>query len=602
MSSKVIKNAAYELTYGESKVLEMLKELYKNIEGEVYIYVQPTISRLRPDFVILDSIRGIAILEIKDWSETYIKTITKTKVVLEDRSEDNPLYKLKNYHMLISGVICTNSKLYDEVNESIYGTVIFTKLSDSDIEKNSFEKELIQRPMRYISSNNLKGIKINDIFGENRIQLDNKLMALLRVTLFPEVKIINSDNKEDEACDIKALDKEQEEFARRIPLGHYMVSGIPGSGKTVILLARAIHLIKEKSDWNVLILTYNKSLRNKLRSKLDNLSQELRDNLFYRDLPINNITIETFHQLTYKLSNGRRKPFDMDNDKWWNSEIVNIALKNARPMYDAILIDEYQDFYDEWIKLCIACCKKSKTLNNDRKEVELVNLFLAGDRLQSIYNPKETSWKQIGINMQGRSKCLKTSYRTASDHTKVAMEFLKKDKTLNKEVLKFYKDEEDDGEDIYIKTVNNGTIDFLEGNVRIVAAKIKELIEKDKYEYKDILILCKTANMCRSLIGKLDTKYKYVAEFVKDLDETNIDNKMIFTTYLSSKGLEAKVVILVNSDMYITRQDKELELLDRKLLYVGITRASEKLYIHAESFCNNSLAKEIKEIAEEILV
>lgn len=148
MSSKVIKNAAYELTYGESKVLEMLKELYKNIEGEVYIYVQPTISRLRPDFVILDSIRGIAILEIKDWSETYIKTITKTKVVLEDRSEDNPLYKLKNYHMLISGVICTNSKLYDEVNESIYGTVIFTKLSDSDIEKNSFEKELIQRPMR----------------------------------------------------------------------------------------------------------------------------------------------------------------------------------------------------------------------------------------------------------------------------------------------------------------------------------------------------------------------------------------------------------------------------------------------------------------------
>ena len=72
-------------------------------------------------------------------------------------------------------------------------------------------------------------------------------------------------------------------------------------------------------------------------------------------------------------------------------------------MYDEILIDEYQDFYDDWIKLCIACCKKYKTLNSDRKEVELVNLFLAGDRLQSIYNPNKTSWKKIGINMQGRS-------------------------------------------------------------------------------------------------------------------------------------------------------------------------------------------------------
>ena len=61
----------------------------------------------------------------------------------------------------------------------------------------------------------------------------------------------------------------QEEFARKVPYGHYMVTGIPGSGKTVILLARAVHLIKENPNWKILILTYNKSLSYKLRLYLN---------------------------------------------------------------------------------------------------------------------------------------------------------------------------------------------------------------------------------------------------------------------------------------------------------------------------------------------
>ena len=38
--------------------------------------------------------------------------------------------------------------------------------------------------------------------------------------------------------------------------------------------------------------------------------------------------------------------------------------------------------------------------------------------------------------------------------------------------------------------------------------------------------------------------------------------------------------------------------MDKKLLYVGMTRAYEKLFIHAESFVDDSFAKEIKDIYE----
>lgn len=72
--------------------------------------------------------------------------------------------------------------------------------------------------MRYISSNRLKEIGIDDLFGDNGVNLDYRLMSTLRVALFPEIKIINAEKSIQEVMDIKALDREQEEFARRIPL------------------------------------------------------------------------------------------------------------------------------------------------------------------------------------------------------------------------------------------------------------------------------------------------------------------------------------------------------------------------------------------------
>ena len=33
------------------------------------------------------------------------------------------------------------------------------------------------------------------------------------------------------------------------------------------------------------------------------------------------------------------------------------ALANASPMYDAVLVDEYQDFHDDWFRLCKKICR-----------------------------------------------------------------------------------------------------------------------------------------------------------------------------------------------------------------------------------------------------
>ena len=79
MPLNIIKNESKKLTKGEKELLNKIKLLYKNYQDEAYLYVQPTISKLVPDFILIGENRGISILEVKDWSLSYIKDITMQK-------------------------------------------------------------------------------------------------------------------------------------------------------------------------------------------------------------------------------------------------------------------------------------------------------------------------------------------------------------------------------------------------------------------------------------------------------------------------------------------------------------------------------------------
>ena len=89
LTLNIIKNESKKLTKGEMELLNKIRKLYKEYQSEAYLYVQPTISNLIPDFILIDEKRGISILEVKDWSLSYIKDINKRRVILADREDDN---------------------------------------------------------------------------------------------------------------------------------------------------------------------------------------------------------------------------------------------------------------------------------------------------------------------------------------------------------------------------------------------------------------------------------------------------------------------------------------------------------------------------------
>lgn len=598
MGLEIIKNYAKGLTPGEESVLNKVKKLYKNYNYTSYLYIQPNIGKLVPDFILIDENRGLSIIEVKDWSINYIKNINKRTVQLVDREDDNPVFKTKKYLDIARGIISTSDEDTEFIEESIYANTVLVNMSYDDITKLNVENCFSQEQIKCLTKDLFDNLKIDDLFSEKKIVINKDEMILLRTILFPETKIKKT--KEDLngniiTTSISALDTEQENFARRLPYGHYMVTGVPGSGKTVILIARALHIAKEHPDWNIQILTYNKSLSAKIESVLNSIAEDIEDNNFFSDIPIENINVVHFHKLAMNVSNVRvPKPTPQD---WWDETLPSIALEKAKPIYDAILIDEYQDFRDTWIKVCINLCKKHTYINSSNKQVSGINLFLAGDRLQSIYNSKVHNWsKDFGLNMSGRSKLLKTSYRTGRENITLALKFLQNDKSLLDEVNKFYKDEEDKG--LNFNVVENGSsVEFLEGSYNSIVKAIKDLIRAG-YKYNDILLICYSEKICNEIYNLLPDNVRNNTVFVKKASERDLKTKLLTSTYHSSKGLESKAVILADVDKFIPRLDKNRDILDRKLVYVGMTRASEKLFIHSYSFDKNSFAQDIKNIYE----
>ncbi|MFR9068756.1 MAG: UvrD-helicase domain-containing protein [Paraclostridium sp.] len=604
MSLEVIKNDAKELTPGEKSILNKIKSLYKDYKGDAYLYIQPTIGSLVPDFILIDEQRGLSILEVKDWSMGYISSINKRKVQLADREDDNPVLKTRKYLDITNGIISTSNDDMEFIEDNIYANTVLTNISSSEIVDLKLNKEFYQKPINSITSDLLRKLSIDDLFSDEYISIDESDMVLLRTLLFPETRIkkVKADisGKVIEET-INALDIEQENFARRLPYGHYMVTGVPGSGKTVILIARAIHLAKENPDWKIKILTYNKSLSAKIDSILSSIAEEIKYNNFLNDIPIQNIDVVHFHKLATNIANVRNAEGDLDD--WFNNKLPLKALEKAKPIYDAVLIDEYQDFRDDWIRVCIKLCKEHTYINNSNKEVKGINLFLAGDRLQSIYNSKVHNWnKDFGLNMAGRSKLLKTSYRAGKDNTVLALKFLQTYEPLEEEVNKFYKEENEVNLSLN-DAGNSSCVEFLEGGYECISDTVNKLLNTG-YSYNDILIINHSWDKDydnNTVSSSLNPNVKCNTKAVKDATPNELRTCLLTSTYQSSKGLEAKVVILVDIDKFKGRVKVDDDIIQRKLLYVGMTRASQKLYLHSKNFNIDSFGKQIKEIYDNTL-
>ncbi len=123
-----------------------------------------------------------------------------------------------------------------------------------------------------------------------------------------------------------------------------IIEGVAGSGKTFIAIQRA-RSFAAKYD-RVLLTCYNAELSQWLR---ENLHDELIENG-------GNLFVRNFHGVASDLCAQAGIVFrpDFNDAEWWEKETPNLLLQAAASLFpekaafDAIVVDEAQDFYSDW--------------------------------------------------------------------------------------------------------------------------------------------------------------------------------------------------------------------------------------------------------------
>ncbi|MGB6296544.1 MAG: UvrD-helicase domain-containing protein [Rivularia sp. (in: cyanobacteria)] len=369
------------------------------------------------------------------------------------------------------------------------------------------------------------------------------------------------------------LDNEQNKARNYSVNGHSLVRGVAGSGKSLVLRSRVEKVLNEFDS--VLILSYNRFMNGWLKSKLSKYNNR------------RNIECLTFHSWAYR---NLGYDYRWDEDDEIRKEIIDLA-QNSGIQYQAILIDEAQDFYDEWFQAVL------QVLDKDTN-----SLFFVYDNTQSVYGKPHRrksswSWNKLGINVTGRSQIFDLNYRNTPEILETAWQFILP--ALARTDMKVEKRERgQDGK--IIKTPGIGSIIepkkklsrsssikplLVQIDYRKMSKEIAQQVQYALKSYKDSSIGILTHPQQRNLRLEISEELKQLGiphlapQYSRDRDGNVVDRPyVIVDSWNALKGVEFDAVILVGIDQileYPYNSDKDFE--EKAGLYTAMTRARDHL-------------------------
>jgi len=260
--------------------------------------------------------------------------------------------------------------------------------------------------------------------------------------------------------------------------------------------------------------------------------------------------------------------------------------------YDHVVIDEAQDLTAMQLRVAQRL-NKGGISSCDR------TLFLVGDVAQTLYS-RGFAWKQAGLQLQGRSFSLRRNFRNTRQIAEAAAVL-----SANNRVLKMSEEFVDPE-----FTQRQGPwpivleCDVTDREHSAVSEKILSLVEDQQFRLADFAILCPTLELCDA--SRQTLHRVQVPCVVHTEDEFDVlEEQVKILTIHSAKGLEFPVVFLLglHADTLprrIYQVDDEEALLelerDRTLMYVGMTRAAEALYLVTSQQAPSRFLSEVEKV------
>lgn len=405
---------------GEERLLDVLENA--ELPGWT-IYEQPHFNGDRPDFVLVNPRRGVVIIEVKDLqldNGHYARSDQRTIRVLGSdgrwHEKPNPLAQVQRYwHNM--------TKLYSRkflALEARFGDNAYAVIERA-IYFHSVSAETARavcgadRHVRFLDQSHLNAIAMKDwprsgldalkYSNDSKFVEDGLLESFIRdlepwlnPTLYQrdrQAPIILTPEQEPHAVPNEGL-------RRRL-------RGVAGGGKTLVLATRAARLLADGK--RVLIFTFNITLQHYVRDLVkqqyvgadpESLHQNLVIRYFHNFLE----WVADLHDLVLpKVPQGAKaEVVDEILTVRWPAAVRHGIPETAIKLdcvFDAILIDEGQDFTRDWAELCFRFL-------SPRNEVLLVY-----DHVQNIYD-RDLAWIETdatGLGFRGTPATLKVSRR-----------------------------------------------------------------------------------------------------------------------------------------------------------------------------------------------
>ncbi|TCK06341.1 3'-5' exonuclease [Phorcysia thermohydrogeniphila] len=573
----------------EVDAFNRLSENLKNVPSILYFnpYIPPQrfTSEIEFDILWLYPKAGLLIIEVKAWDKEFIENleIRGERFFFGNRSFRNPVIEAKRFKDKLMDFI--KRKLDRELPAPVEYVIYFPKLSRKEYRalSNTVFKERVPEDSCIFKNDRRIAEKLIARLRLHQFTVDEEGVIKLRRILFPGLRVAKLNFKVSEE-EITLMDVYQEGLLYKHSRGITILRGAAGSGKTVVLIGKAIQEKFEHPEKRILFLTYTNSLANEIKAGIKRVL-ELEE--------IEELSLEDFEILTVdSLISNLAEEFDIENDR---HKVAEFLREKPFPVYDVILCDESQDFTPEVFTVVKALLKEN-------------GLLIFGiDETQRIYDGTDWRWKDVGIEASGRNvTILRRSYRNPGKIVRLAVEFLKRDPHLIKE-LKELDSVVANGEIESVRE-DEGKLEFYEFENEFigVAELVGKLVKVEGIHYGDIFILTAFKNQVKDFFNALSKKipevklHAFSAESKKE-EKFVPEDKLVIMPYKSSKGLERGVVIVTGvGHLPYTSSKKVKEIRrDRRTLYVAMTRAQKRLIITSFKGRDNGFAKEIKELVEE---
>jgi hypothetical protein len=560
----------------------------KGLPEEVVVYYEPIIDNRNPDFVVLIPELGVLLIEVKGWYLPDIVSGDTHSVRVRDGEREvehvHPLRQVADYKYRLMKV-CSRDKHVSKLMNADgryrgrfqFPFASFALLSNitrenldrlPELSRGVFPEATVATRDELIAWEAMDPAALTKVlkgyFDTFVSRMTLNQVNIVKTILHPEI-LLGLDMSQPEEPVVKVLDLKQEELARDIGEGHRLVLGVAGSGKTVLLLARAKLVARLNSKAQVLMLCYNVALASLLTFSL-------------KDFPA--VKVMTFHRWAGR--NGIKwngEVSDAELGETLLSRLKSGALDSGR--YDTVLVDEAQDFDPTWYRCVLAAMKDPDG-----------DLLIVGDGSQGLYRRQKISWKQLGVQATGRTRYLRRNYRNTRHIVALATRFAGKSAESGEDGLAAPAVDPDQcirlgGSETVLLTKATRQAE-VERVVRVVGDLLKgkwfgDAIAPLKPEEIGIIYRMDHGliDNLRSKLGKLNPEcpVMWMTEKGKRAKARISEPGLKVLTMHSAKGLQFRaVIILFAGDCPADFPDTDLES-ERRLFYVALTRAEDHLAI-----------------------